>query len=288
MIRSPHGIFQTIQRRLPAYCLLLTVACLLALPGCSSAPQSRTLTLATTTSARDTGLLDALLPKFREQTGIDVKVVAVGTGQAIELARRGDADAMLVHDPAAEEKFMADGFGSVRRPLMYNDFVLVGPATDPAGVKGEKSIAKAFAQVAAKQAPFYSRGDESGTHVKEKKIWSQAEVEAKGDWYQSAGVGMAALLRLADEKDGYTLTDRGTYLSQRKNLNLVILSEGDPLLINRYSVIVVNPEKHPHVHHSEADQFLKFMTSPETQKAIAEFGVERFGEPLFHVEVTGQ
>jgi tungstate transport system substrate-binding protein len=242
--------------------------------------------LATTTSAQDTGLLDVLVPRFREQTGIEVKVVAVGTGQAIELARRGDADVLLVHDPESEEKFMADGFGAVRRPLMYNDFVLVGPTEDPAGVKEEKSIAKAFAQLATKEAPFYSRGDESGTHKKEKKIWNNAEIEPHGDWYRSAGAGagMAAVLRLADEKNAYTLTDRGTYLSQRKNLKLVILSEGDPLLLNRYSVIVVSRDKHPHVHYSEAEQFLGFMTSPETRKTIAEFGVDRFGEPLFHVD----
>jgi tungstate transport system substrate-binding protein len=286
--RSAVGRPKTKYIRFAACCVLLSAYCLLTVPGCSSQPAARTLTLATTTSARDTGLLDVLTPRFKEQSGIEVKVVAVGTGQALELARRGDADVLLVHDPESEEKFMAEGFGATRRPLMYNDFVLVGPPDDPAGVKGEKSIVKAFAQLAAKEAPFYSRGDESGTHLKEKKIWSEDGIEPKGDWYRSAGAGMAAVLRIANEKNGYTLTDRGTYLSQRKNLNLVILSEGDPLLLNRYSVIVVNPAKHPHVHHPEAVQFLEFMTSSETRKTIAAFGVDLFGEPLFHVEGAGK
>jgi tungstate transport system substrate-binding protein len=256
--------------------------CLLLLAGCSSRPAEKTLTLACGVTPRDTGLLDALLPRFREETGIEVKVVAVGTGQALGLARRGDADVLLVHDPALEEKFMADGFGTVRREVMHNDFVLVGPSDDPAGIKGEKSIAQAFTRLARKEAPFYSRGDESGTHEREKTIWQKAGIEPKGDWYRSAGSGMAAVLRIADQKEGYALTDRGTYLSQRKDLKVVLLSEGDPLLLNRYSVIVVNPEKLPHIHYAEAEFFLGFMTSPETRKQIAEFGVDRYGESLFH------
>jgi len=266
-------------------CLLATFFCSIHGAGCSARPASDgpTLTLATTTSAQDTGLLDELLPRFRDETGIEVKVVARGTGEALQLARRGDADALLVHDPASEEQLIADGFGEARHEIMHNDFVLVGPANDPAGVKGEKSIAAAFATIAAKEAAFYSRGDKSGTHQKEKAVWRAAHIEPNGAWYRSSGVGMAEMLSMADEKQGYTLTDRGTFLKRRKHLELVILSEGDPLLFNRYSVIVVNPDKHPHVHHAEAVRFLTFMQSPATRNFIAEFGVERYGAPLFYV-----
>jgi tungstate transport system substrate-binding protein len=278
---------KTLRKTCPAFCLLPSAFCLLFLAGCSSSTAEKTLTLATTTSARDTGLLDTLVPKFREETGIDVKVIAVGSGQALELARRGDADVVLVHDPAAEEKFMSEGYGVSRRQFMHNDFVLVGPPDDPAGIKGEKSIAQAFSELAKKEAPFYSRGDKSGTHEKEKLIWKQAGIEPEGDWYRSGGTGMAALLGIADEKRGYTLTDRGTYLSQRKNVKLVILSEGDPLLVNRYSIIVVNPEKNPKTRTEDAKKFADFLQAPETRKLIASFGVDRFGEPLFYVDEPG-
>jgi tungstate transport system substrate-binding protein len=261
---------------------LLTLLCVtsLALAGCSkSAPPS--LTLATTTSAQDSGLLDELLPLFRAQTGVEVKVVAVGTGQALELARRGDADVVLTHDPAGERRFVDEGFGIGRRPVMYNDFVLAGPLADPAGVKGLNSIAEAFARVARQGAAFVSRGDESGTHQKEKAIWRKAKIEPRRDWYVSAGAGMGQVLRMASEKHAYTLTDRGTFLSQRRGLDLVILCQGDPLLVNQYSVIRVNPAKHPHVRAAQAEQFADFLLSAEVQKAIANFGKERYGEPLF-------
>jgi tungstate transport system substrate-binding protein len=247
--------------------------------GCSRSGES--ITLATTTSAQDSGLLDVLVPKFKAETGIDVKVVAVGTGQALELARRGDADVVLTHDPAGEEVFMAEGHASRRSPLMSNDFVLVGPAADPAGVKGQTSIAEAFRRIATAGAPFISRGDESGTHQKERTIWKQAKIEPKGAWYISAGAGMAAVLRMAAEKHAYTLTDRGTFLAQRNGLDLAILSEGDPILVNPYSVMVVSADKHPGVRAKSAEKYADFLVSPDVQQLIASFGVEKYGQPLF-------
>jgi tungstate transport system substrate-binding protein len=250
--------------------------------GCSTKP-AETLTLATTTSAQDSGLLDMLAPMFRAQTGIELKVVAVGTGQALELGRRGDADVLLVHAPSAEKKFMEEGFGALRREVMYNDFVLVGPPADPAAVKKEASIAEAFRRIAQHGSVFVSRGDESGTHQKEREIWKDAGVEPAGEWYIRAGAGMGQVLRMASEKRAYTLTDRGTYLAQGGGLDLSVLCEKDPILVNRYSVIVVNPEKHPSLRHQAARQFANFLTSPDVQKTIAEFGVERYGQPLFFV-----
>ena len=260
--------------------LLLAGAALLS-SGCSGGQSSPTLTLATTTSMQDSGLLDMLLPLFREQTGIEVKVVAVGTGQALELGRRGDADVLLVHDPDAEQQFMAEGYGASRHPVVWNDFVLVGPAADPAGVNGATSAAEAFRRVAAKQAAFVSRGDESGRHAKEKATWRRAGIEPRGDWYVRAGAGMGQVLRMASEKRAYTLSDRGTFLAQREGLDLAVLFEGDPSLVNQYSVILISVEKHPHVHHEAARKFADFLLSAEGQKAIAEFGKARFGQPLF-------
>jgi tungstate transport system substrate-binding protein len=253
--------------------------------GCSPG-QPGTLTLATTTSTQDSGLLDVLVPRFRAQTGLEVKVVAVGTGQALELGRRGDADVLLVHDPAAEQRFMDEGFGADRREVMHNDFVLVGPPADPVGVKGQASAAGAFARIARSGSPFVSRGDESGTHQKEKAVWRQAGVEPRGDWYLSAGAGMGQVLRLASEKHAYTLSDRGTFLALRQGLDLAVLAEGDPLLVNPYHVIVVNSAKHPHVHRREAEQFADFLLSAEGQGLIADFGKDRFGQPLFFVGAT--
>jgi tungstate transport system substrate-binding protein len=253
-----------------------------AAAGCASRPVP-SLTLATTTSTQDSGLLDVLVPLFKSQTGIEIKVVAVGTGQALQLGRRGDADVLLVHDPAAEQKFMAEGFGAVRQEVMYNDFLLVGPPADSAGVKGEPSIREAFTRIARAGAPFVSRGDESGTHQKERAVWRQAGIEPQGAWYLQAGAGMAQVLRIADQKRAYTLTDRGTFVTQRQGLDLVGLSEGDPLLRNQYSVIVVNPAKHPGVHEQAARQFAAFLAAPATRKVIADFGKDRFGQQLFFV-----
>jgi tungstate transport system substrate-binding protein len=262
--------------------LAAALAAALLAAGCSSG-QPKTLTLATTTSTQDSGLLDVLVPRFRERSGIEVKVVAVGTGQALELGRRGDADVLLVHDPAAEQRFMDDGFGADRREVMHNDFVLVGPADDPAGVKGQASVAEAFARIARRGSPFVSRGDESGTHQKEKAVWHEAGVEPHGDWYLRAGAGMGQVLRLASEKRAYTLSDRGTFLALRQGLDLAVLAEGDPLLVNPYHVIVVNPAKHPHVHQREAQRFADFLLSPEGRGLIADFGKDRYGQPLFFV-----
>jgi tungstate transport system substrate-binding protein len=246
--------------------------------GCTSRP-APSLTLATTTSVQDSGLLEELLPRFRQSTGIEVKVVAVGSGQALELGRRGDADVILAHDPEAEQRFMDEGSGSLRRPVMHNDLVVVGPRADPAGVRGAKSAGEALARIARAEAPFVSRGDESGTHRKERAVWERARVEPRGDWYVRAGAGMGAVLRMADQKRGYTLTDRATFLAAGPEL--VVLFEGDPLLVNRYSVILVSPEKHPHVRSEEGRRLVDFLTGPEGQEAITAFGRERFGRSLF-------
>ena len=251
------------------------------LPANASPAPAKALTLATTTSTQDTGLLDVLIPPFDKANGVKVKVLAVGTGQALELARRGDADVVLVHAPELEEKFVKQGHGIERRPIMYNDFVLVGPAADPAGVRGEQSIVAAFQAVSRRESAFVSRGDGSGTHVKEKAIWKAAQVEPKGDWYLEGGSGMAATLRLADERSAYTLTDRSTYLVWKGKLALQILAEGDPLLRNIYSVIVVDPAKHPGVNSALAERFADYLFSRQAAKIIGEFGKDRFGQALF-------
>jgi tungstate transport system substrate-binding protein len=268
---------------------LLILMCLLAVAGCSTSSRpDESLTLATTTSTQDSGLLDVLVPMFEKQSGVKVKVVAVGTGQALQLGRRGDADVLLVHDPAAEEQFVTEGYGVERREVMHNDFVLVGPKDDPAKIKGEKTVAEAFARIAGKRSHFVSRGDESGTHQKEKQVWRQANTEPQGDWYVRAGAGMGHVLRMADQKRAYTLSDRATFLAQRQGIDLDILFQGDPSLLNRYSVIVVSPEKHAHVHHQAARKFSDFLLSPEGQQAIADFGKDRYGQPLFFVGGAGE
>lgn len=254
----------------------------LVLVGCSSAQEdAKTLTLATTTSTRDSGLLDVLIPMFEKETGLTVKVVAVGSGQAIELGQRGDVDVLFTHAPEAEQQFVAAGYGEQRRGVMHNDFVLVGPKTDPATVKGQTSIKKVFDRIAQTESPFISRGDESGTHMKERKVWTETGIDPQGEWYIQSGTGMAEALRMASEKHAYTLTDRGTFLAQRDRLELTVLSDGDPLLRNPYSVIVVSSEKHPGLNHKAARRFSEFLLSAEVQRVIGEFGVERFQQPLF-------
>jgi tungstate transport system substrate-binding protein len=254
---------------------------LILFAGCSS-PSASGITLATGTTVQDTGLADELLPRFKEQTGIEVKVIAVGTGQALELGRRGDADVLICHDPELEQRFIDEGHGESRRQIMHNDFVLVGPPDDPPGIRGTDSIVAAFEHIAQKQAMFVSRGDESGTHLREKAIWKKAEVFPQGGWYVAAGSGMGHVLRIANEKRAYALSDRGTFLAQRDKLDLSIVSQGDGLLLNRYSVIVVRADKHSPERHERAQRFAAFLVAPETQKLIGEFGVQRFGEPLFH------
>jgi tungstate transport system substrate-binding protein len=277
--------------RLPAWHRLLTCATfgtlLAAALGGAQGRAAGSLVLATTTSTQDTGLLDALTPRFEKQTGITVKVVAVGTGQALELGRRGDADLLLVHAPALEEAFVKQGYGINRRALMYNDFVIVGPARDPAHLKGMKRAADAFRAIARSRAPFASRGDNSGTHLKELEIWKAARIKPESPWHLSSGSGMAATLRLAGEKRAYTLSDRGTFLAQKKNLDLAILVEGNPALFNPYHVITVNPKRFPWVNYAAAQRFVRFLFEPATRDLIRTFGKDKFGQPLFHLSAAG-
>jgi len=222
------------------------------------------------------------VPHFERQTGIEVKVVAVGSGQAIEMGRRGDADVLLTHAPEAEKRFVAKGYGRERRFVMHNNFVLVGPKSDPANVDAKKGVTAAFLQIAASGSSFVSRGDESGTHMQERSIWKRAGTSPQGPWYAQAGSGMAQTLRVASEKGAYTLSDWGTFLAQRKSLDLVVLSGGDPVLRNQYAVIVVEPAKHPHVKAEAGQKFADFLVAPETQAAIRNFGATQYGEPLFY------
>jgi tungstate transport system substrate-binding protein len=238
--------------------------------------------LATTTSTQDTGLLDVLLPIFKKKTGFIVKTIAVGSGQAMAMGERGEADVMLVHSPAAEKIFIEKGFGVNRRIVMHNDFVILGPAADPAGIKGSKSAPDAFKKIAAAGALFVSRGDNSGTHVKELKIWKDAGIITdKRKWYQQTGLGMGQTLGVVSEKGGYTLCDRSTYLALKRNLALVPLFEGDASLKNIYHIIEVNSAKFPRVNGPGARAFSDFMVTPEIQEIIGSFGTDKFGQPLF-------
>ncbi len=247
------------------------------------APAEETrLILATTTSTADSGLLDYILPDFEAESGVKVDVIAVGTGQALEMGQNGDADVLLVHARAKEDQFMADGHGVRREDVMYNDFIIVGPASDPAGIKGETDVLAAFNKIAETESPFISRGDDSGTHTKELGIWTKAEIEPAGDWYVSAGQGMGAVLTMADEQEAYTLSDRATYLARTlEGTDLEIVVEGDPLLFNPYGVIAVNPDKGEHIQIDLANQFIDWITSVAEQEKIGTFGVEEFGAPLF-------
>ena len=268
-------------RMVPA--LLALAAWLLAgLPAPSAGAASETLVMASTTSTRDSGLLDAILPRFEARTGIAVRVVAVGTGRALDLARRGDADVLLVHAKPAEEAFVAAGYGLARHPVMYNDFVIVGPRNDPAGIRGLHDVGQALATLAAARAPFLSRGDDSGTHKAERRLWAAVGLDPAADrsgWYRETGAGMGATLNTANQLPGYTLTDRGTWLSFRNRSSLALLVEGDPRLRNEYGVIVVNPERYPHVKAAAAGRLVEWLTSPEGGAAIAGFRVG--GEQLF-------
>jgi tungstate transport system substrate-binding protein len=263
--------------------MLWGMVALLLVPMASVAQaEEKTLILATTTSTQDTGLLDVLVPIFGKKTGYFVKTIAVGSGQAMTMGQKGEADVLLVHSPAAEKKFMEDGFGVSRRLVMHNDFVIVGPAEDPAMIKGVKSAAEAIKKIAAAQALFVSRGDNSGTHAKEKDLWKVAGVSYEGQsWYQQTGLGMGQTLNVAAEKKGYTLTDRGTYLALAKTLKLGILVEGDAVLLNIYHVMEVNQTKWPKVNIAAATAFADFMVSKETQEIIKTFGVDKYGSPLF-------
>jgi tungstate transport system substrate-binding protein len=240
------------------------------------------LILATTTSTENSGLLAYLLPAFEEEYGVEIEVIAVGTGQALQLGEDGNADVLMVHARAREDAFMDAGHGVRREDLMYNDFVIVGPPEDPAGIQGKGQASKALAQIAEAEAPFVSRGDDSGTHTKEKTIWAEAGVEPAGDWYISAGQGMGAVLTMADEQQAYTLSDRATYLARTlEGTDLVILVEGDPILFNPYGVMAVNPDKNPEINNELANKFIDWLISVRTQEKISGFGVAEFGAPLF-------
>lgn len=251
-----------------------------ASPQAQATKASGDLILATTTSTQDSGLLDVLVPMFEEESGYSVKTVAVGSGQAIEQASRGDADIVFAHSPAAEKTMVDEGNGIERTLIMHNDFVIVGPADDPAAIKAATTASEALGIIASAAATFISRGDNSGTHALEVKLW-HGGVAPEGGWYEESGQGMGATLQIANQKIAYTISDRGTYLAQSENLDLQILLEEDPKLLNVYHAILVNPEKHTKVNAAGARAFLEFLIRPATQAIIGAFGVDEFGEPLF-------
>ena len=277
--RTP--VRRRIARRFPFFLLpaSLFLSLLLLLSACSGKDD---VILATTTSTQDSGLLDVLVPMFEGQYGYTVKTIAVGSGQALRLGEEGEADVVLAHSPKAEEEFMAAGNGESRQIVMHNDFIIVGPADDPAGVAGAEDASGALALIADSGAIFVSRGDESGTHTKELSLWEKAGIDPAGEsWYQETGQGMGATLGIASEKQGYTLSDRGTYLAQKEDHDLDLLLEGDAALFNVYHVIVVSPEKHSDVNLEAARDLAAFITAAGTQAVIRDFGVDDFGEPLF-------
>jgi len=265
--------------------LILTGAFVLALGAPLPAPasaQQRSITVASTTSTEQSGLFGHILPIFTRETGIAVRVVALGTGQALDVGRRGDADVVLVHDRAAEDRFVAEGFAPERHDVMFNDFILVGPAADPAGVKGLADIAEAWRRIAAARAPFISRGDRSGTHAAELRLWQEAGIDpasGRGTWYREVGQGMGPALNTAAASEAYVFTDRGTWLSFRNRQTLTILVEGDRRLANQYGVMLVNPARHPHVKAAEGRAFIAWLLSPSGQAAIASYRIG--GEQLF-------
>ena len=269
---------------------LVVSACAPATPSPTQSPTTEKpaltnppLILATTTSTQDSGLLDVLIPLFEKESGYTVQTIAVGSGQAMEMGQQGNADVLLVHSPSAEKQFMTDGWGKDRDLVMHNDFIIVGPADDPAKING-LSATDAFKAIATTQGTFVARADKSGTSTKELGIWTKAELDPateKPAWYVETGQGMGATLTIASEKAGYTLTDRATFLANKANLKLEILVEGDKSLLNVYHVITVNPDKWPRVNYDGATAFLKFMTEASTQTAIGKFGVDKYGQQLF-------
>lgn len=264
--------------------LAVVAAIALAAGLCTPAlAQDKSIVVSSTTSTTDSGLFNHILPLFKAKTGIDVKVVSQGTGQALDTGRRGDSDVVFVHAKAQEEKFVADGFGVKRFPVMYNDFVLIGPKGDPAGVGGVKDIVAALKAIKDKSAPFISRGDRSGTHVAELNLWKQAGIDVtgadKGAWYKEIGQGMGAALNTASASNGYVLSDRGTWINFKNHGDLAILVEGDKRLFNQYGVILVSPEKHKHVKKEAGQAFIDWLVSPEGQKAISDYRIN--GQQLF-------
>src|SRR6186713_2083867 len=264
--------------------LIAAVAAAAVLSGGPVLAQYKSIVVSSTTSTQDSGLFGHILPLFKQKTGIDVKVIAQGTGQALDTGRRGDADVVFVHAKSAEEKFLAEGQGVKRYPVMYNDFVLIGPKSDPAGVKGMKDITKALQMIKDKQAPFISRGDRSGTHLAELALWNKnagIDIEHdKGPWYKSIGQGMGAALNTASASDAYVLSDRGTWLSFKNKGDLTIVVQGDKRLFNQYGVMLVNPKKHPHVKKVQGQKFIDWLISRDGQKAIANYKIN--GEQLFY------
>lgn len=263
---------------------LIALTAIALLGGLNTASaQDKTIVVASTTSTQDSGLFGYLLPLFKAKTGIEVKVVAQGTGQALDTARRGDADVVFVHAKSAEEKFLSEGFGVKRYPVMYNDFVLIGPKSDPVGLKGTKDIVAALKAIKAKEAPFISRGDRSGTHIAEQKLWKAADIDIakdKGPWYKEIGQGMGAALNMASASNSYVLSDRGTWLHFKNRGDLAILVEGDKRLFNQYGVMLVNPKKHANVKADLGQQFIDWLVSPEGQNAIAGYKIN--GDQLFY------
>ncbi len=259
--------------------------CLLLIPlslSFSVSAQQRNIILATTTSVQDSGLLDRLLPVFEKKTGYFVKTIAVGSGQAVVMGRKGEADVLFVHSPDAEKQLVAEGHGINRRPIMYNDYVVVGPLEDPAKIRRMKSASASFKRIASIKAIFLSRGDDSGTYVKEREIWRISGINPERErWYHQTGLGMGQTLHIAAEKKGYCLADRGTYLALKKNLRLEVLVEGDAILFNVYHILEVNPTKWPKVNAQGAKAFANFLVSQETQELIRTFRIDQFGEPLF-------
>ncbi len=260
-------------------------ALLIAAPAAFA--QEKSIVVSSTTSTQDSGLFGHILPLFKAKTGIEVKVVAQGTGQALDTGRRGYADVVFVHAKSAEEKFLAEGEGVKRYPVMYNDFVLIGPKNDPAGIKGKKDVGEALRAIMAKKAPFVSRGDKSGTHIAEVNLWKAVGIDIekdKGDWYKSIGQGMGAALNTAAASNAYVLSDRGTWISFKNKSDLVIAVEGDKRMFNQYGVMLVNPAKHPNVKKEFGQAFIDWLVSPEGQKAIANYKIN--GEQLFYPNAT--
>jgi tungstate transport system substrate-binding protein len=275
---------QTISSGKCLFRLLTLLAALVALWACNTSPQI--LIVATTTSTADSGLLDDILPPFEDEAKATVRVLAVGTGQAIALGERGDADIILIHDRDREERFVAEGWGTLRKDVMYNDFVVVGPVHDPTGVSNTASATQAFARIAQAgvngKSVFVSRADQSGTHSKELLVWERAGIDPTGVWYKTTGQGMGDTLTVANEFQAYTFSDRATYLARQDRLDLKILVEGDSSLLNPYAVIPVNPERHARVNHELALAFVEYLTRYETQERIATFGLDTYGQPLFY------
>ena len=263
--------------------MILSFAILFVVLSFSGVFAEERLRLSTTTSTENSGLLYALLPPFEKMFNLKVDVIPVGTGKALKLAENGDVDVTFVHARSLEDKFIGEGYGVNRRDVMYNDFVIIGPTSDPAGIKRAKTASKAFNLISKKKATFISRGDSSGTHVKELKIWEKAGVKPSGTWYLEAGKGMGEVLTMAFEKFAYTMTDRGTYLAfiGEEKIDLPILFEGDTILCNSYGIIAVNPAIHPHINYVKAMALIGWITSQEGQKIIKDFGKDKFGQPLF-------